>query len=207
MKTCSKCGQVLDENCFWKNKKTKDGLRNQCKNCQKEENKQYYNDNKKIILEKQKEYYKEYSQRPEVKEHRKKYWNEYYQKNSSTLKEHKKEYYSTNPELQIRVRLNNKVRKKSRQLAFRALGYNFKEVLDILLQKAGLTELTKDWHIDHILPFSMFDHNSEIGRNCCWCLDNLRIIQPKRTYKSQIPFQRTGQFFSMNLLKKYYSTK
>jgi hypothetical protein len=39
MKECSKCHKVLEDSCFYKNPRNKDGLQTMCKDCQKEYNK------------------------------------------------------------------------------------------------------------------------------------------------------------------------
>ena len=41
MKTCSKCGRSLDEARFFKNRRSKDGLRSSCKDCDGELLKKY----------------------------------------------------------------------------------------------------------------------------------------------------------------------
>lgn len=42
MKVCTRCGKLLDESQFSKEKRTKDGLRRQCKSCDKEYAWAYY---------------------------------------------------------------------------------------------------------------------------------------------------------------------
>ena len=59
MKHCSKCFEVLpmnDKN-FYKRRTSKDGFRNDCIKCSKDQRKQYYDANKKELIKKQKEYY------------------------------------------------------------------------------------------------------------------------------------------------------
>ena len=59
MKHCSKCFEVLpmnDKN-FYKRRTSKDGFRNDCIKCSKDQKKQYYDANKKELMKKQKEYY------------------------------------------------------------------------------------------------------------------------------------------------------
>ena len=56
MKQCTKCGQVLDESMFSKNKYSKDGLYSHCRSCVKEKSK-IYNEKTK---EKRKIYYEKY---------------------------------------------------------------------------------------------------------------------------------------------------
>lgn len=51
LKKCSKCNQELPIDKFYKFKYSKDGLRSECKNCSKKNNKQYYNANRQQVIE------------------------------------------------------------------------------------------------------------------------------------------------------------
>lgn len=55
-KVCKKCGRELPLSEFYKTKNCKDGHRNECKECLKQQHKQYYQDNKDVITEQQKQY-------------------------------------------------------------------------------------------------------------------------------------------------------
>jgi hypothetical protein len=81
--------------------------KNQCKECNKENQKEYYQENKEDILEDKKEYYqenkeeileiqKEYYQNH--KKEKKEYQKEYCQNNKENIKEYHKEYYQENKE-------------------------------------------------------------------------------------------------------------
>ena len=58
MKQCSKCKRKLDKSEFDKDKAQKDGLHNQCKNCEK----QYRQKHKKEIKQYQKQYHQEHKE-------------------------------------------------------------------------------------------------------------------------------------------------
>jgi len=82
MKTCSKCQMELHLEQFSKRKRTKDGLKNQCKACDKKYNeehkeyrKKYYEERKEAINEQQKKYY---------------------EKNKEVIREYKKKYHKEN---------------------------------------------------------------------------------------------------------------
>ena len=51
MKTCSKCKTEKQDSCFYKEKKSKDGLRSWCKECDKERGHKRYEKNRDHILE------------------------------------------------------------------------------------------------------------------------------------------------------------
>ena len=88
MKKCTKCKVEKELIFFTKQKTNKNGLRGNCKSCQKELNKEYYQANKK--------YHKKRYQANE--ERIKEYYKEYYQANKERRKEYKKEYQKANKE-------------------------------------------------------------------------------------------------------------
>jgi len=93
MKTCSKCKLSKDTNEFYKDKYKKDGFSCHCKECIKEYS------NRPDVKQHNKEYIKEYGKgyrdRPEVKQRNKEYNKKYYKEylNRPKVKQHKKEYY------------------------------------------------------------------------------------------------------------------
>lgn len=92
-KTCTKCLVEKKLSDFNKHPQTKDGLQCRCRDCQKDEKKQYYKKNKINISETNKTY---------RKEHREKlieYSKIYYKKNRIKLLEEKKEYYKKNQKI------------------------------------------------------------------------------------------------------------
>ena len=58
MKICYKCKQLLPLENFGKNKSKKDGLQCECKTCKSLLRKEYYNNNKKLEMKKNKEWVK-----------------------------------------------------------------------------------------------------------------------------------------------------
>lgn len=102
-KICSKCGEEKPATTeyFRKAKANKDGLMGQCRDCIKEYEKQYRQENKEYrkLYNKQwrqenKEYRKLYEKqwRQENKEHRKLYNKQWHQENKEYIKEHYKQY-------------------------------------------------------------------------------------------------------------------
>ena len=105
IKVCTKCGKLLVvySGNFKKAKKGKYGFASQCKKCDK----QYYEENKEEILEKQKEYYEENKEEilernkqynEEHKEEILEYMKQYYKEHKEELKEKKKQYYEEHKE-------------------------------------------------------------------------------------------------------------
>lgn len=136
MKTCSKCGQDLDETAFNKNTKTKDGLASICRACASQ---YYYNnkehilarhtqwriDNKEQMYAQNKKYAEEHKDeldayynfyRKTHKEQIHEYGKQYREKNKDKIKARHNDYYATNRERISDTRhlyyLRNKDRRK-----------------------------------------------------------------------------------------------
>lgn len=115
MKVCTKCNIEKDLDCFAKNKYSKDGLRNDCRDCYRETRRIYRQNNKEKLKEKQnhfiennKDYFKEYAQnnKESLKEYRKKYDLE----NSDEIKTARKEY---------RIKNDDKIKKYQKEYRFK----------------------------------------------------------------------------------------
>jgi hypothetical protein len=106
-KTCSKCGETKD---FCEFNKKANGLRLECKSCQAEHRKKYYEKNKEKYIEIQEKYRK--NNKEKIKETRKKYLEnngrktlkKYYENNKQEIKKYQKKYECNN-----RVVIYNKV--------------------------------------------------------------------------------------------------
>jgi hypothetical protein len=99
MKTCTKCKEVKKPELFSKKANSKDGLRSQCKDCDKlyslsreEYMKNYYSKNREKILSKSKEYFKE--NKDEIYKYKIKWTSE----NKEKLRQRHKERTEENPE-------------------------------------------------------------------------------------------------------------
>jgi hypothetical protein len=97
MKKCTKCGEWKLVSEFYKYKWSKDGLKSQCKMCDKK----YYENNKEKIKEQQKEY----------RENNKEKIKEYYENNKEKILKQKKDYYENNKEKIKDYYENNYVRR------------------------------------------------------------------------------------------------
>ena len=81
LKTCVVCKKELPISCFYKRKDSKDGHRNECKYCDKLNNKQYYKSHQQQILNHVAQYTEQ------NKEKIKQYQNEYRKSNAEKLKD------------------------------------------------------------------------------------------------------------------------
>lgn len=73
LRQCKKCKIELPLDSFYKSKYTKDGYRSYCKECDKLNNRTYYSNHKKELIEKQKDYTN--NNREKVREYQNKYAN------------------------------------------------------------------------------------------------------------------------------------
>lgn len=201
LKTCYKC-KLEQEICnFGKLKSSKDGYRYDCKNCRKEyrennkeniknKQKEYYLENKNILLEKNKEYRienkdkinnqrKEYRNRPDVKEHVK-------QKNKEYLPIKKQKIYEkrkTDLSFQLSEVLRSKIHKmiNDKETSYKYLiGCNIsflKKWIEFRFDdKMTWNNYGSYWHIDHIIPVSIFDFNNKIDQEMCFHWTNLQPL-------------------------------
>jgi hypothetical protein len=188
MKKCCECNidKILKD--FAKNKNSKDGLNNRCRNCCKNRNKNRYSKEKDKIKKQTKEYYlvnkeeilKKQKQKPSYHKLNPGYYKEWRDKNkekykeyiSSYQKQNQKKKYHTDIKYKIKKILDNQIRAflkgtknaKTKEL----LGYEYDEFIN----KIGTPKINE--HIDHKIPKTWFKEYTPI--NIIWSLDNLQIV-------------------------------
>ncbi len=172
---------------------------------EKEYQREWYQKNKKRVLEQSKQYKKD---NKEIVKERNKLW---YIKNSQIISKQKKEYYLNNkPKIMERTLKYEKNRYKtdpiyrlnrcassslSRCLKYHNLsknnnhwenlvGYTVKDLKEHLegLFLAGMTwNNYGEWHIDHVIPQTFFAYTStnDVEFKYCWSLDNLQPLWAK----------------------------
>ena len=107
LKTCIKCKEEKPRSEFQKRRDSKDGLRNDCKGCQKQLQEQYRKENAEKISEWHKQYYKENAEM--ISQRDKQYYKEntemirqrqkqYHKENAEKINQQKRKYYKENPE-------------------------------------------------------------------------------------------------------------
>ena len=96
-KKCKKCNVVKDVSEFYKAKTNKDGFRNECKLCAKENKAEYYLSNQNKFLAKSKEYYKANKEIIRGKNNKEKK-KEYYKANKEKILLREKKYREENKE-------------------------------------------------------------------------------------------------------------
>lgn len=178
MKKCSKCNEVKSYEFFSKDKWRKDGYTGQCKNCRAEYNKQWCQENKEQLKEKQKKWCQE--NKEQRKEYQKQYQKQYEQENKYKRNEYKKEYQKERRKTDVLFKLKHNLRSRTYQ-AFKNKGYSkntkTQEVLGVEWKvvkthierqfKKGMSWSNYgEWHIDHIIPLASANTEEELINLC-----------------------------------------
>ena len=209
MKVCSKCKVEKVLNLFSKNIHSKSGFRSDCNECRK------INRSKPENKEKEREQYKEYYHRPEVK----KRYNEY--RNTDQVKERMNEWREANKE---KIQQQNKDKLPQRKLAMKEKYNTDKNYQLITILRSKIHKMLKGvktsyvdilgcnlfflkkwlafrfdsnmtwenlgsyWEIDHILPISSFKMSDNNSKNICFHWTNLQplVKEENRSKKDKL---------------------
>ena len=163
-KVCNKCGVGKELIHFYKRSEMKDGFRSECKQCYK------------IISIKNYKYEKVPAEKRYVAKYDAK---EYYKKNKDKILEQgkiNKRRYRENPTHKVQDNISRSIRKKIKN--FHPDVSRIKEHLE----NQFTNELTWDnygtiWHVEHIVPQSLYDFSNKEDINRCWNERNLRPLK------------------------------
>jgi len=177
MKQCRKCFIEYPLNCFVKG-------RAQCSLCRKKANKEWRNKNKAKIKKKNKEKWIKFKSNPENLKKRK----AWYSKNRDLILQQKKDYYKINKELILKTHKKYERKKLKIDPLFRfqknirrrvlaafknsykigttknLIGCSWEELrnhLEKQFEQGMNWQNYGKWHIDHIIPLSLFDLSKE----------------------------------------------
>jgi DNA repair exonuclease SbcCD ATPase subunit len=197
MKKCSKCKEEKPFEEFSREKSSKDGRQRSCRECRK----QYYENNKEKVREWQKQWYE--NNREKVRERKKQYrennkekileyQKQYRENNKEKVRKRKNEWqnqrYKNDPEFRLRNSIRAAFRKflkrskeKPTSEYLKQCGYTRKELMKHLENQFD-QNMTWDnygsyWHVDHIIPRSVFDPTNDQHIKWCWSLENLRPLE------------------------------
>lgn len=197
-KYCNKCRKTKPISEFSKNKKSKDGLQTQCKECVCKYFKTYYNQNRKKFLElskkQRKQNYKavlEYSKNYKKKhvEYTKQYAKRYRDENKEYFKQKKEHYYNNNTEREKEYSKNwaSKNRGKVNATSARRRARKNKATPPWITKKQSIEinefynkakEMEKEtgikYHVDHIIPLKGKD---VCGLHVPWNLQILTAVE------------------------------
>ena len=149
LKKCSKCGIVKSIDEFDKNKRAKDGLQTNCKECRK----QYYEENKDKI----KQYYEE--NKDKIAEQQK----QYYEENKDKLLEQQKQYQKSDKGKKVmQVKKHNR-RARKEALPDTLQTEEWEKILSMFDNKCALTGNPNKVTLEHFLPINILHGGTYVG--------------------------------------------
>ena len=180
-KYCSKCEVLKPLTEYHYLNKQAGTLRAACKDCIREQSKQYYQDNREEILDYQRQYRHDY--RNEIRDYQKQYQRE----NRDAINEYRRNRYQTEDAYRfsviLRARLNYVI--------------NALDTIDPVIT-SDLVGFSPEWlrlwleycntfycfnsiftHVDHVYPMSAYDILDSNGRQNAMCWKNLRFIDAR----------------------------
>lgn len=181
MLSCIICGQEKDVSLFYKNKQRKCGYRAFCIDCNKQQKKEYYLNNKDKILKQTKQYWKN-----NLQKHRE--WEKCWRhSNKEKILAKRKERIKKNPSIKLRNTITRRILltlKKSKvsknNKTTELLGADISVVKGWIEQQftgdMSWENHGKIWHIDHIKPCCSFDLTIPEQQFECFNYKNLRPL-------------------------------
>lgn len=186
--SCIICQEEKNINCFYKNKQRKCGYRAFCIDCNKQQKKQYYLDNKEKVLQQTKAYWLN-----NLNKHR--LWEkEWRNSNKEKILLKRKERIKNNPSLKLRNTIARRILltlKKSKisknNKTSELLGAEIETVKRWIEQQfngqMSWENHGKVWHIDHIKPCCSFDLTIPEQQFECFNYKNLRPLLKEENLK------------------------
>ena len=162
--TCNKCMIEKSSNDFYKEKLGKNGLRSTCKECDAKKDKEYYEKNKTIILERKQKY--NYDNKDKISKYNKK--RNSIPENRIKQSQQTMDRYREDQEFRFNRILTMHVRTVSKRSEFKSIWDEVREVYDMY----GII-----YHIDHLIPRTWF--KSSTPKTIINDLDNLQVIDEK----------------------------
>jgi hypothetical protein len=191
-KICNKCGKIkpLDE--FHKQPNGRFGVMTYCKKCVSQKRKIYWQLNKEEINKRRKISRKKYYEKNfySISEYNKKYRI----KNRGKINEHTKIYRQNNPRYRLCCSMSSfiyrSIKNKKNGMSWeKILGYSRKDLIKYLESKFKYGMSWNNygrggWHIDHIIPKSLWKFNSYNDREFkqCYSLANLQPLWEWENY-------------------------
>jgi hypothetical protein len=190
MKKCIKCLTQKEYNDFHRQKTSRDGFRNICKECRKSKDASYREKNRDRINEYMKEYSKDNFDRIKSKSDKWRIENrERYNQRGNNWKKSKKSWEKTNKDYKHiwRMFLHTTLRRMGTNKEMKTIDYlgysplDFKNRLEETFQEGMTWENYGEWHIDHIIPLSIFSKDESISvvnaltnLQALWSKDNIK---------------------------------
>jgi hypothetical protein len=175
MKVCSKCGLEKEITEYWKHKKTVDGIDYYCKDCRKNINNEYSQNNRNAVAERTKRY--KANNRLTV---------------TNRNREYKKNRRDTDPTyklvLSVRSRIKSAINRNSKSnRSLKLLGCSasfYREYLEMQFTKEMNWENHGTyWEIDHVIPCASFDLSIPEQQAICFHYTNTQPLEKRMNLK------------------------
>ena len=190
-KECNSCEQLKEISQFYKHKRSADGLKYDCKDCEIKKQKETYTknpDSRKKTLERNKRWKEKnpekYAEaRKKIEEKRKEKRREYHKLLRRKLRKNPINRLKNNVSRQVSHGIKRSSASKHGQPVFDALEYSPEQLKEHLEKQfddnMNWENYGSYWHIDHIIPHSSFSYSSTEDEQFkkCWSLDNLRPLE------------------------------
>jgi hypothetical protein len=191
-----KIDKPLNSEFFYKRKDSKKGFRSNCIECSKKSFAKYYKQNQESLLIKKANYYVENRHDIRIKQ------NKYYHSNKTEFALRKKRQYHDDINAKIRKNISNSFRRilnnqtlEKTSSVFQYIGCSFNDLISHL-ESTKKSEHVSSFHIDHIIPCSLYDHSDENEIKKCWNWKNLRYLDANEN-------MHKGNKLDIHLVKKY----
>ena len=208
IKECTICKTLLVANNinFTKAKTGKYGLCAKCKKCKNEQKRQYYNDNKELVLSQNKRWCDE--NRDKVLEYKKEYGKnkerrqQYYNKNKDKINKKRREYRKNNPQTVINSNIKRRLKEEQQGNGFTK--EQWKEMMEFFDWKCAYSNIqlsgnSKERTIDHIVALNNY------GEHEIWNLVPMfREYNTFKRDKNMEEWYRQQEYFSEERLQKIY---
>jgi hypothetical protein len=198
---CYKCSILLNEE-----NKVKD--RNFCKSCSRQDSKDYKARNRNLISDYNKIYKKE--NKEEISEYNQKYHEENKQVIQARHTKNNRERMKIDPCFKLAKTCRNRLRSALQNISLRSLKLTdcTMEFLRDWLKSNFTSEMTFEnhgsyWHIDHVIPCSLFDLLNDDAIKHCFHWTNLQPLEARENLSKNNKINQVEVINHWNKVKKF----
>lgn len=193
---CIYCGVEIDERNSYRG-------RNACKSCVREKNRDRYNQKKEYILNQKKEYYS--NNKEEINKKNRDRYDKKKEQYRKTIYKRRDFLRETDGMFRLKESISKRIReilleKKDGVPTLNIVGYT-KEELRTHIEKQFDENMSWDnygsyWHLEHIIPKSLYDFSSNVEIKKAWSLRNLRPLEASENLSK-------GSYLDKSLVEEY----
>lgn len=200
MKECSKCGNILEEDNFYKDKSKSSGLTSHCKLCLNKARRDFYLLNRESKIQSSSDYYKENKEK--VKKRR----SFYYKKNKERLILKQKSYYRKNKKKINNYSKEYRIKRKDKDKLFK-LRTNISSLIRAVIKNKGFKKNSKTSDILGCSYEFFMEHLNNNPYGLVFGEDNIDLdhIIPISTANNIEEVLKLSHFSNFQLLPSYYN--